>query len=164
MPTTIAVSLVALAAGVILGSVSQNPQAPVDTPNLDEYQVAIERIAEAIEHLKPNYTQLVDFSARAHCDRSKLRISYSYNTHRAPPTGGWTSGVPLPAADGIWLYLEFHESASDRQIHRQPMVRGYRYRDMKVTFLVLEGEETEKLAGAIDQLLVANGVRPVRVR
>ena len=44
------------------------------------------------------------------------------------------------------------------QIHTQPVVPRYRYRDKRVMFLILEGLRTDSISGALVQILRDNGV------
>lgn len=126
------------------------------------HEEALERIALAIERLKGSYPQLADFSVSQHLDRGGLTISYGYHTHRSRRRGGWTAGVPNPDPDGVWLHIDFHDPGSTAQIHTQPVVPELRYRDKRVMFLILEGERTRRLAGALDRILRDEGVRPPR--
>jgi hypothetical protein len=128
---------------------------------LDSYQSAIDGIATGIERLKGQYPQLAEFSSREHCDRDRLIISYGYRTHEAPHTGGWTSGVPNPDEDGVWFYIDLHHPDSQAQIHTQPVVPRYRFEAKEVMFLMLEGERTESIRGAILEIFRDNGVTAV---
>ena len=152
------IALVLAGLGCTYSTLSQDGRTAASDPHPGPYHLAVERIAEAIERLKPEYPQLAGFSSRDHCNRIKLEIHYGYNTHRAPHRGGWTSGVPNPDEDGVWFYIGFYEPDSQREIHTQPRVPRYRYKDKRVTFLILEGEQTENISAAIFQILRDNGV------
>ncbi len=119
---------------------------------------ALQGIAAGIERLKNRYPQLAAFSCREHCDGDRLTIDYGYRTHVPTHSGGWTAGVPNPDDDGVWFYIDFHDPASQRQIHTQPVVPRYRYRDKRVMFLILEGPRTDGISGALVQILRDNGV------
>ena len=101
------IALVVSGLGFTDSTFSQNGSNVARNPGLAPYQSAIGRIAKAIERLAPEYPQLAGFSARKHCDRARLVIEYDYKTRRAPRRGGWTAGVPEPAQDEIWFYIEF---------------------------------------------------------
>lgn len=124
------------------------------------YRSTIRSIAEAIEHLKPQYPQLADFSARQHCNPDELTIDYEYSTHAATQPGGWRSAVPSPNGDGIWLHIDFHDPDSQRMIHTQPVVQRYRYLDKSTQLLLLEGEQTKKIGAEILRIFREHGVVP----
>jgi hypothetical protein len=145
--------------GFVLSCVSRDWRTTTREPDLTPYESKIWRIAESIELLKTDYPQLADFSARSHCDRGMLAIKYGYSTHPAHRLGGWTSGVPNPNKDGVWFYIDFHDPGSQRQIHTQPIVPRYRYKDKEVMFLILEGEQTESIRAAVSKILRDNGVQ-----
>jgi len=133
--------------------------APAVESETRTYQKAIESIATDIEALKPRFPQLAEFAAKEHCDIDRLAISYGFKTHRSTRRGGWTAAVPNPDKDGVWFYIDFHEPDSMAQIHTQPVVPRRFFQSKKVMFLILEGEETENLAGALDGILRDRGVR-----
>ena len=128
-------------------------------PSTDPYASTLLAIARSIEGLKPEYPQLAEFSASAHTDVDGLKVTYAYRTERPAPTGGWTSGVPSPTEGGVWLYVDFHDVASASEIHTQPVVPRYRFRDKKAMLLLREGTGTKPLEGAIVRILLAHGVR-----
>jgi hypothetical protein len=68
-------------------------------------------VATDIEALGARHAQLAAFRAADHLDLAQARIDYAWHTHAAARTGGWTSGVPAPDADGIWLYIDVHDPA-----------------------------------------------------
>jgi hypothetical protein len=156
---TSAIILTLVGGGIVRSALSAGDGTTSGDPPLSPYQSAIGRIAASIERLKPEYPQLAAFSCRAHCDTDRLVISYGYKTRPAPRRGGWTSGVPHPNEDGVWFYIDFHDPASQAQIHTQPVVPRYRYQDKRVMFLILEGESTRNVRGAILQILQDNGVK-----
>jgi hypothetical protein len=110
-------------------------------------------IARDIEVLKWQFPQLEDFEAKKHLDPARLVIEYERHTHAATHQGGWTSGVPNPDADGIWLYIDLHDPASTAQIHTQPDVPMLDVRGRKLMMLILEGDATTRVAGELRALL-----------
>jgi hypothetical protein len=134
--------------------------APSGGAQADSYESTLRKIAQSIEALKPEYPQLSEFSAANHCDAERLTITYGYRTETAARTGGWTSGVPSPTHDGVWFYIDFHGADSTLQIHTQPVVPRYRFRDKQVMFLLLEGANTKTLSGKLFQILLDHGVQP----
>jgi hypothetical protein len=117
----------------------------------------VEDIGQEIEKLKAAFPQLAEFS-RHNVNADRLTISYSYHTHEPERTGGWTSGVPHPDADGIWFHIDLHDAASTAQIHTQPMTASLCLGDLKVSFLMLEGTETKPVYAAIWKILASQGV------
>lgn len=124
----------------------------------DPYASTLLAIARSIEALKPEYPQLAEFSS-AHVDVDGLEITYAYRTERAARTGGWTSGVPSPTDGGVWLYIDIHDPDSKAQIHTQPVVPRYRFREKRVMLLLREGAGTRPLEGALVRILQSHGVR-----
>ena len=129
-----------------------------------DYARAMQDIARDIGALKPDFPQLAGFSA-ATSSAEPLKISYGFHTHRPPASGGWSSGVPNPDSDGVWFYIDFHDADSTAQIHTQPMTAIQCIGDMRVSFLILEGDATKQLEGDIEKILRDHGVgRCVRPR
>jgi hypothetical protein len=118
----------------------------------------IARIADDIAGLKEAYPQLQDFSVAKHLQADNYVIGYSYHTHEPPRRGGWTSAVPNPDPDGIWLHIDFHDPDSRTQLHTQPIVAPYCVGSMKVLFLTLEGAGTKSVEGAIWGILKRHGI------
>ena len=131
------------------------------TPAPDSYASILRRIAQSIEGVKGDYPQLSEFSASVHCNVEQLAITYEYLTETPRRTGGWTSGVPSPTDQGVWLYIDFHAPDSKQQLHTQPVVPRYRFRDKGVMFLLREGAQTKSLEGKLVRILLDHGVRPV---
>ena len=125
-------------------------------------ETIIGQIARSIELVKPEYPQLAKFSYDLHYDPETLTIQYGNNTHRSQHQGGWSAGVPNPDEDGIWFYIDLHDPDSTRQIHTQPIVARYRYHDMEVMFLILQGETTTEIRMAIDEIFASFGVERVK--
>ena len=123
----------------------------------DPYASTLLAIARSIEALKPDYPQLAEFSASSHVDG--LQITYAYRTEPPARTGGWTSGVPSPTDGGVWLYIDIHDPDSKAQIHTQPVVPRYRFREKRVMLLLREGAGTKPLEGALVRILETHGVR-----
>ena len=122
----------------------------------------LKNVAQDIEKLKPDFPQLKDFSVRKHFDSSLKRrpvpaIVYSFHTHAAKHTGGWTSGVPNPDEDGVWFYIDLHDPDSTAQIHTQPETMSLCLGDQRVSFLSLEGAGTKSLEPAIREILRKHG-------
>jgi hypothetical protein len=116
-------------------------------------------VATDIEALGARHAQLAAFRAADHLDLAQARIDYAWHTHAAARTGGWTSGVPAPDADGIWLYIDVHDPASTLQIHTQPVVERLCLAGARVSLLVLEGDQVDPAAGELRRILERHGVR-----
>lgn len=119
-------------------------------------------IARSIEALKPDYPQLAEFSAAPACDGKALAVMYGYRTTDPPRTGGWTSGVPHPTDEGVWFHFDFHDPDSKAEIHRQPVVPRYRFKDKEVQLLILEGRRTKSLHGPLVKILLDHGAQPAK--
>jgi hypothetical protein len=128
--------------------------------NHDPYLLTIQAIAEDIERLKPEFPQLVNFSAAQHCHGARLEIDYAEKTHRPDGRAGWAGGVPNPDSDGVWFRIDFHAPDSNGQIHTQPVMEDLRFRAMKVTFLMLQGAATKSLHPQLQEILERHGIRP----
>ncbi len=116
-------------------------------------------IARGIEELKSEYLQLTDFTVEKNFDSSHLVIDYSFHTHEPKRTGGWTSGVPSPDEDGIWFYIDIHDSNSTAQIHTQPVTVPICLGDKRVAFLRLEGTRTKSIGADVWKILKRHGAR-----
>ena len=119
----------------------------------------LKAVAADIEKLKTDFPQLRDFSAAAHLRADPPGISYAFRTHSPERTGGWTSGVPNPDADGIWFHIDLHDPASQRQLHTQPVTAPLCLGESRVSFLILEGRDTRSLYGPIWSALRKQGGR-----
>ena len=86
-----------------------------------------------------------------------MSITYGFKTHKAEHIGGWTSGVPNPDDDGIWFYIDLHDADSTAQIHTQPITANVLLGGMNVQLLILEGEQTKRVSGAIWKIIMAHG-------
>ena len=126
------------------------------------YESTLREIARSIEALKAEFPQLAEFSASTNSRVGDLTITYGYRTQDPPKTGGWTSGVPNPTADGVWFSLSIYDPDSTLEMHTQPVVPRYRLRDKRVQLLLLEGAGTKSLRGELHRILVGHGVRPER--
>lgn len=120
----------------------------------------IQAVAADIEKLAGDYPQLADFDASEHADVESLTISYGYHTHQPQGRAGWAGAVPNPDPDGVWFHIDLHDPASTRQIHTQPVVEDLRYGELKVMFLILEGEDAKPVSGALHALLDRHGAHP----
>jgi hypothetical protein len=119
----------------------------------------LESIARDIAALKQDHPQLQEFSIAKNTDVDNLKISYGYHTHQAESRGGWSAGVPHPDEDGIWFYIDFHDASSTAQIHTQPALPFPEcIGEKRVSFLILEGTQTKKIAGAISKILKEHGM------
>ena len=130
-----------------------------DNIGSSDYSQTIRLIASDIEGLKSSYPQLADFTAEVYCDVAGLVIDYAYKTHRAEGRPGWAGGVPNPDNDGVWFRIDFHDPDSMEQIHTQPVTEDLRYRDKKVSFLILQGSGTTDLGQSLDAILKKRGIR-----
>jgi hypothetical protein len=119
----------------------------------------LKAVAMDIEQLKPDYPQLHDFSAAKHFRAEPPSIGYAFRTHAPARTGGWTSGVPNPDADGIWFHIDLHDPGSELQLHTQPVTRSLCLGESRVSFLLLEGRDTRSLYGPIWSALSKQGAR-----
>jgi hypothetical protein len=125
-----------------------------------DYTRAITRLATGIEELKATYPQLAEFSAATALRVDPPSIGYGYHTHKPQPTGGWTSGVPHPDADGLWFHIDFHDPESKTELHTQPMVMvPMCIGQQRLTVLILEGKSTNSVKVEIWKLLRAQGAK-----
>jgi hypothetical protein len=127
-----------------------------------DYGKFIQAVARDIETLRPQYSQLIEFSVTKSTEPDRLVIEYSYRTHDAVHHGGWTSHVPNPDDNGIWLYIDLHEPDSIAQIDTQPAQAPIQncVGKKRVTFLILEGPSTKPIAGRIAKILRRHGAGP----
>jgi len=120
----------------------------------------LKAVAADIEKLKADYPQLRDFSVATNFRAEPLGIYYAFRTHAPSRTGGWTSGVPNPDADGVWFDIDLHDPGSTLQKHTQPMTTARLcLGESRVSFLMLEGRETRSLYGPIWNALAKQGAR-----
>jgi hypothetical protein len=109
-----------------------------------DHDRSLQMLALRIEALGREYPQLAQFSARRHLHAAELRIDYAFRTHPPAPTGGWTSGVPEPDADGIWFHIDLHDPESTLALHTQPVVATRLRFGNKVAYLLIrEGGRTK---------------------
>jgi hypothetical protein len=119
----------------------------------------LKAVAEDIENLKADFPQLRDFSAIKNLHAEPPAISYMFRTHEPARTGGWTSGVPDPDADGIWFHIDLHDPDSKLELHTQPVTASLCLKESRVAFLILEGRDTRSLYGPIWSVLKKHGAR-----
>lgn len=119
----------------------------------------LKAVALDIEKLKADFPQLHEFSAARHLRTEPPSIGYAFRTHAPQRTGGWTSGVPQPDADGIWFHIDLHDPGSPLQLHTQPVTRSLCLGDSRVSFLLLEGRDTRSLHAPIWSVLARHGAR-----
>ncbi len=117
----------------------------------------IEAVGQDIEALKKDYPQLEDFEAGEHASADDLKVTYGFHTHQSTHRGGWVAGVPNPDADGIWFYIDVHPKDSMAQIHTQPANPQRCLGKDRVSFLILEGEDTKAVGGEIWKILERHG-------
>jgi len=137
------------------------PDVPKASPTSD-YASICKNIAADIESLKGKFPQLADFRESSAIKKPDCRISYEYRCHHATGGGGWTAGVPNPDADGVWFYIgiwdEKDPTESSAQINTQPKVPNWHIGARRVTFLVLEGDKTNKLGGELVAIMKKRGL------
>jgi len=130
--------------------------------NADDYKILCSNIANDIESLKYKFPQLKEFDVASHFDRNSCKIQYEYKCHSSNLTGGWASGVPNPDSDGVWFYIGFWDEnnpeESSRQINIQPFSPVWHIKKRRVTYLILEGKNTEKINPAILDILISYGL------
>jgi len=119
----------------------------------------LKAVAIDIEKLKTEFPQLREFSAVKHLRAEPPSIGYAFRTHAPERTGGWTSGVPNPDADGIWFHIDLHDPGSKLQLHTQPVTPSLCLGESRVSFLLLEGRDTRSLYGPIWSALSKQGAR-----
>ena len=119
----------------------------------------LKAVAMDIEKLKTDFPQLRDFSAIKNLHAEPPSIGYAYRTHAPERTGGWTSGVPSPDADGIWFHIDLHDPGSKLQLHTQPVTASLCLKESRVSFLMREGRDTRSLYGPIWSVLTKHGAR-----
>lgn len=119
----------------------------------------LKAVAADIEKLKADFPQLRDFSASMHLRAEPPSISYASRTHSPARSGGWTSGVPSPDADGVWFHIDLRDPTSDQQLHTQPVTVPLCLGESRVSFLMLEGRDTRSLYGPIWSALKKQGAR-----
>jgi hypothetical protein len=130
--------------------------------DMEDYRKFIRDVSREISSLKGKYSQLQEFSMEENTDLEHLRITYGFRTHRSDRSGGWVSGVPNPDPDGIWFYIDLHDPDSTAQIHTQPfpgppLVFGNKI----VSFLILEGDETQSIRDDIFSIIKRHGAEPI---
>jgi hypothetical protein len=135
------------------------PPMPSPAPPSSPAEV-IAAIAREIAQLKPGCPQLVELDPDKHVEPSLARLQYGYHTHRSTRRGGWTSGVPNPDPDGVWLYVDIHDPSSMSQIHTQPAVPMLDVGGKRLMMLLLEGEGVPSCAGKIWAILGRYGQGP----
>jgi hypothetical protein len=145
------------------GAVLARPQAGMMREERRDpaYESTLRAVAEAIEALKPEYPQLEEFSAARSFNAPHLNITYDYRVGPPPRTGGWTGGMPSPKDDGVMLYIDLHDPKSEQQLHTQPRVPLFRFKNKAVMLLMLEGRGTKSLRRAIVRIFEDHGVTPV---
>jgi hypothetical protein len=119
----------------------------------------LKAVAMDIEKLKTDFPQLREFSAAEHLRADPPSIGYAFRTRAPERTGGWTSGVPNPDADGIWFHIDLHDPGSELQLHTQPVTASLCLGKDRVSFLMREGRDTRSVYGPIWSALSKQGAR-----
>ena len=125
-----------------------------------DYAKILQDIAHRIESCKKDFPQLKEFSPTKNTYLQNLSIEYAFHTHPAQNKVGWRAGVPNPDDDGIWFYIDFHNSDSFAQIHTQPVVPTMCIGKKIAFLLILEGKNTKPLRDTIWGILEENGAKP----
>lgn len=119
-------------------------------PRTFDYPAICQSIADEIATIRGTYPQLAGFEATA----TDCTITYAHHTHRATHVGGWAAGVPNPDPDGVWFYMGVWDPADPvqamAQINTQPLTPERWIGKRRVTYLILEGEQTTRVG---DELL-----------
>jgi hypothetical protein len=127
----------------------KSPDRP-QVPRKPDYPAICQSIADEIAGIRASYPQLAEFEATA----TDCTITYAHHTHRANQVGGWTAGVPNPDPDGVWFYIAVWDPAdpaeASSQINTQPMTPQRWIGKRRVTYLILEGDQTTRVG---DELL-----------
>ncbi|APR79458.1 Hypothetical protein A7982_04805 [Minicystis rosea] len=111
-------------------------------------------IAHDIARLSRTCPQLASFEVDRHFDPADARIVYDHHTHASTARGGWSSGVPSPDPDGIWLFIDVHDASSPAQIHTQPVVPRHDLGGGKeLMMLILEGTNVTPCAAQIRAII-----------
>ena len=141
---------------------SANPPTQAVAPQtaMTPEQLAVLAIATDIEKLTHEFRQLQTFKVKDDFHPDSLAIDYGFHTHQPQGRAGWTGAVPNPDNDGLWFYIDLHDANSTAQIHTQPVTQRLCLGKKRVSFLILEGEGTNSVAGRIHAILTAHGVRP----
>ena len=142
---------------LLIGSLFMRGTVMVAEP---EYSKIIRAIAQDIEDLKPEFTQLKKFSPAMCVDLKRLTISYEYRTHEPKGRAGWAGSVPNPNPDGVWFFIDIHDPDSQAQIHTQPVSLPLCIGDKRVSFLILEGKKTKSMGEKIRAILRKHGIKP----
>ena len=136
---------------------SSTPPTPSSVES-DDYVKTLKAVAAKIENAKSEFPQLREFSSANNLDVEQLSIRYAYKTHKPRGRGGWSSAVPNPDEDGLWFRIDFYDENSTAQIHTQPVVPRYSFREKSVMLLMLEGKKTKPLSARLRQILFSVGV------
>lgn len=113
-------------------------------PRVWDYSAICQSIADEIAEL--HAPQLVDYQPIT----AECRIGYAYHTHDPPHIGGWESTVPNPDPDGVWFYIGVWDPSdpaqASLQLNTQPGTPSWWIGKRRVTFVILEGERTTRIA------------------
>ena len=127
-----------------------------------DYAALCRAIAADIEALRDEFPQLADFDADKAIVKESCTIGYTYKCHPATHVGGWTAAAPNPDPDGLWFHLgiwdEQDPEEAGAQVNTQPAIPPWRIGARRVTFLILEGDETRSVAAEIFEILTRHGL------
>jgi len=146
-------------AGALASFITLACPAGVTPAHAQERLGILKAVAMDIEKLKADFPQLREFSAARHLRAEPPSIGYAFRTHAPERSGGWTSGVPSPDADGIWFHIDLHDPGSKLQLHTQPVTASLCVGESRVSFLILEGRDTRSVYGPIWSALTKQGAR-----
>jgi hypothetical protein len=161
-PPGIAAGMLALAVGVT-GHAYPQAEMMREQRRDPAYEATLRAIAQDIEALKPDYPQLAEFSVARNFNAPHLHITYDYRVNPPTRTGGWGGAAWLPKEDGITLHIDLHDPKSEQQLHRQPVVPLFRFRDKAVMLLMVEGKATKSLEPAIARIFKDHDVTSVPI-
>ena len=134
-----------------------------DLSSEQDYMKICEDIAKDIELLKKEFPQLKEFEVSKNLDKQSCKIRYEYKCHEPSHRGGWTSGVPEPDPEGIWFYIGIWDknnpSENSSQINTQPVMPLLYIENRRVTYLMLQGKNTNPVDTKIFEILKKYGAK-----
>jgi hypothetical protein len=110
-------------------------------------------IAKEIELLKKDFPQLREFELSKNINKRNCKIDYKYKCHKSERKGGWTSGVPNPGPDGLWFYIALWDENFPAESISQINPDIWEIQDRRVTYIILEGENTKQINKEIIRIL-----------
>jgi hypothetical protein len=145
-----------------VSSIAAPPIAPVSSSAattalelpFDGHREALLAVAKDFERLGASVPALREFDAERDVDLEWLRITYSY---KAPwvsvPVGIKTERRPVPEADGLWLYIDFHERVEEGERNTQVFRGHYRHLGRRVLVVLKTGEHAHAVRDALWRVL-----------